>query len=152
MNLIDSAVDQRTHTLQEILSQPLCWKECLRQLSDSTEFRQAIEMGANASEWMFVGCGSSYYLALAAAATFNHLGLVARAVPASELLLFPDITIGKGANCLPVLISRSGLTSEVLPPRACCARSEPHELWRSRVLTGSPGGSRNGHSETARRR
>ena len=43
-------------------------------------------------EFIFVGCGSSFYLALAAASTWATLtGGAARAVPASELLLFPRL-------------------------------------------------------------
>jgi glucosamine--fructose-6-phosphate aminotransferase (isomerizing) len=67
-------------------------------------------------EWVFVGCGTSYYLAQAAAATFTLLlGVAARAVPASEILLFPTLVFpNKEAAIFPVLISRSGHTSEVL--------------------------------------
>ncbi|MGH9643993.1 MAG: SIS domain-containing protein, partial [Terriglobales bacterium] len=67
-----------------------------------------------AAEWLFIGCGSSYYVALAAAATMKSLtGKAARAIPASELLLYPELVLSAGA-CVPVLISRSGQTSEVL--------------------------------------
>ena len=48
----------------------------------------------SASEWLFIGCGSSYYIGLAAAATCSAItGKRARAIPASELLLFPDIVL-----------------------------------------------------------
>lgn len=114
MNRTDSAAEQRTHTLEEILSQPECWSICLREAAASLELQHAARLAAGASECMFVGCGSSFYLAQAAAATFNHLGLPARAVPASELLLFPELAMPKGPKFLPVMISRSGLTSEVL--------------------------------------
>jgi len=63
---------------------------------------------------MFVGCGTSYYLALASASTFNHLGLPARAVPASDLLLYPGLTLHAGREYVPVVISRSGRTSEAI--------------------------------------
>jgi len=67
-----------------------------------------------AAEWLFIGCGSSYYVALAAAATMKSLtGRPARAVPASEILLYPELVFS-GGPCIPVLISRSGQTSEVL--------------------------------------
>ena len=68
------------------------------------------------TEWVFVGCGTSYYLAQAAAASFTALLKVpARAVPASEILLQPELVFPRGASeCFPVLISRSGHTSEVL--------------------------------------
>jgi glucosamine--fructose-6-phosphate aminotransferase (isomerizing) len=114
MSLIDSAVEQRSHTLEEVLSQPQCWSDCLRQLATGRELQQAAEMYSHGTEWVFVGCGSSFYLAQAAAATFNHLGLGARAMPASELLLFPELAMPNGRSCLPVMISRSGLTSEIV--------------------------------------
>ena len=110
----DAVTEQRTHTLKEIFSQPQCWKECLRQLSSSEKVAAAARMAKPGTEWILIGCGSSYYLALAAAATFNHLGLPARAIPASEILLYPELSMPKGRECVPVMISRSGLTSEVL--------------------------------------
>jgi glucosamine--fructose-6-phosphate aminotransferase (isomerizing) len=76
----------------------------------------ARRQGSRSHEWLFVGCGTSYYLAQAAAATFTTLvGVPTRAVPASEALLFPDLALPvKNAAIFPVLISRSGNTSEVL--------------------------------------
>lgn len=114
MNHTDSAAEWRSHTLDEIFSQPDCWRDCLAQVAASGELHQAARMAETGAEWIFVGCGSSFYLAQAAAATFNHLGLVARAVPASELLLFPELAMPNSRKWLPVMISRSGLTSEVL--------------------------------------
>ena len=114
MNSTDTSSDQHSHTLSEILSQPSCWSRCLRELAASEELLSACKLANRAAEWLLIGCGSSYYLALAAAATFNHLGLPARAVPASELLLYPNLHLPKGQDYVPVVISRSGLTSEVL--------------------------------------
>lgn len=135
MNPIDSAAKQHTYTLDEIFSQPECWSDCLRQLAASRELQQAVQIAAPGAEWMFTGCGSSFYLAQAAAATFNHLGLAARAVPASELLLFPKLAMPAGRKCLPVMISRSGLTSEVL--RA--TRILENEGIRTVAITCAPG-------------
>src|SRR3974390_26122 len=102
------------HTLNEILSQPQSWNACLSRRADSRELEAAVRLWRRSAEWLLVGCGSSYYLALTAAATFNHLGLPARAVPASEVLLYPEITISPGREVIPILISRSGQTSEVI--------------------------------------
>ncbi len=114
MNPATTSHGVATHTLREILSQPVCWTECLRHLSSSEELQAAAKLAKPGSEWVFIGCGSSYYLAMAAAATFSYLGLRARAVPASEVLLYPDLSMPRGHNYCPVMISRSGLTSEVL--------------------------------------
>ncbi len=103
------------HTLAEILSQPRCWRECLKALDEQGEFARAQKRFAAQADWLFIGCGSSYYIAQAAAASWTHLtGRRARAIPASDVLLFPSIVLNGSRPCQPVLISRSGHTSEVL--------------------------------------
>ena len=101
------------HSLSEILSQPERWNACLTRLRETRTLESAVEWFGGQREWLFIGCGSSYYIALSAAATMSLLGQRrARAVPASEVLLYPDLTLVP--NSVPVLISRSGRTSEVL--------------------------------------
>jgi glutamine---fructose-6-phosphate transaminase (isomerizing) len=102
------------HTLSEIFSQPRCWSTCLAKLAASTEFRAAVQMARPTAEWIFVGCGTSYYLAQAAASSFSYLNLPARAVSASDLLLYPGLTLHAGRDYIPVVISRSGRTSEAI--------------------------------------
>jgi glucosamine--fructose-6-phosphate aminotransferase (isomerizing) len=105
-----------TTTLREVFNQPAVWHSCLQEL-DKLDLEQQIGgKDPRSHEWLFVGCGTSYYLAQAAAATFSLLlGVSTRAVPASEVLLFPGLAIPvKQAAVFPVLISRSGHTSEVL--------------------------------------
>ena len=61
-----------------------------------------------------VGCGSTYYLAQSAAALLqSRTGVIARAFPASELLLEPGTAFVDGRTIL-VAISRSGATSETV--------------------------------------
>ena len=99
----------------EILSQPESWSLCLTKLEKSGLLRLVAERFAGAGGWLFIGCGSSYYAALAAAASMTALsGKAAHALPASELLLYPDVSLAAAAERVPVLISRSGRTSEVL--------------------------------------
>jgi len=101
--------------LKEIMSQPRCWKECLDLLERSGHLDETPGRLVPNADWLFIGCGSSYYIALAAAASWTLLtGLRAQAVPASEVLLFPNLFLTGKACCQPVLISRSGHTSEVL--------------------------------------
>ncbi len=103
------------HSLGEILSQPRCWTSCLNDLPQSIAAHKIRETFASAREWLFVGCGSSYYIALAAAASWSGItGLRARAIPASELLLFPDLVLAGSRDVAGVVISRSGRTSEAL--------------------------------------
>jgi glutamine---fructose-6-phosphate transaminase (isomerizing) len=103
------------HSLDEILSQPQCWSAILEDLLQKETLHAVAKRFAGATEWLFIGCGSSYYVALSAAATMGRLtGLRARALPASEILLYPDVVPPGAGSCVPVLISRSGLTSEVI--------------------------------------
>jgi glucosamine--fructose-6-phosphate aminotransferase (isomerizing) len=102
-------------TLEEILSQPACWRTSLGDVEASGALKATVERFSRIQEWMFIGCGSSYYVAQAAAATLTTLtGLRAQAVAASELLLFPELVLAAKSNFVPVLVSRSGRTSEVL--------------------------------------
>jgi glutamine---fructose-6-phosphate transaminase (isomerizing) len=104
-----------TYTEAEILSEPRCWGECLRVLAENREVDRFLQVTSSRHDWVFIGCGSSYYLAQAAASSWAALtGLAARAIPASELLLFPNLLPGRGAGSQAVLITRSGHTSEIL--------------------------------------
>jgi glucosamine--fructose-6-phosphate aminotransferase (isomerizing) len=102
-------------TYPEILAQPVAWQEALQvvaQLSD--ELRRLWSQQAY-DQVIFTGCGSTYYLALAAAALFQDLtGRPARGVPAGELVMYPNLAYAAGARVLLVAISRSAKTTETL--------------------------------------
>ena len=103
------------HTFSEILSQPRCWEQCLTSLRDDTQLSEVVDRFSDRSEWIFIGCGSSYYVALSAAATWTAItGQRAWAVPASEILLYPELVWTHADKLGAVLISRSGKTSEVI--------------------------------------
>lgn len=103
------------HTLPEILSQPDTWLTSQVKLAVEPEFAMVRERLASASEILFVGCGSSFYLAEAAASTWTLLsGQRTRALPASEVLLFPELALLKLSGVHVVVISRSGRTSEAV--------------------------------------
>jgi fructoselysine-6-P-deglycase FrlB-like protein len=60
-------------------------------MSQSASVEKILATLSNRKEWVFVGCGSSFYLAEAAANSWTLLtGQRARALPASEVLLFPQ--------------------------------------------------------------
>lgn len=100
------------NTLAEILSEPDTWSKCFTALDERDELRHVERLLPSGRTIVFIGCGSSYYLALAAAATWSLLtGEDARAIPASEVLLFPKLL---PRDFSTVLISRSGRTSEVI--------------------------------------
>jgi glucosamine--fructose-6-phosphate aminotransferase (isomerizing) len=99
----------------EILNQPVCWSESLKGLERTGALKTLAARFAEGQEWIFVGCGSSFYVAQAAATSMTALtGLRAQALPASEWLLFPRQARTAKNKFVPVLISRSGRTSEVL--------------------------------------
>jgi glucosamine--fructose-6-phosphate aminotransferase (isomerizing) len=113
--LAEHGTGRGAHSLQEILAQPHCWEACLKELPGLIAEQQVQQTFGSAREWLFVGCGSSYYIALATAASWSAItGLRARAVPASELLLFPDLTLAGSSDVAAAVISRSGRTSEAL--------------------------------------
>ncbi|MCX7680791.1 MAG: SIS domain-containing protein [Anaerolineae bacterium] len=102
-----------SHTWHEITTQPDAWR---RTLEGFVQCRPALAQflkEATFDRILVVGCGSTYYLAQAAAATLAHCaGIPARAAPASELWIFPRTwLVGK---TLLVAISRSGTTTETL--------------------------------------
>lgn len=100
---------QEYATYREIQSQPEAWAQAIEaargvSLPDAREYQQAI----------FTGCGSTYYLSLAAAALYQELtGCAARAVPGGELLLNSQ-TVLTDQNTLLVAVSRSGATTETV--------------------------------------
>jgi glutamine---fructose-6-phosphate transaminase (isomerizing) len=124
------------YTLAEILSQPETWRSCLASLASSGELQKLLDSFPSAGEWIFIGCGSSFYLALVAAATWSVLTEEpARAVPASEVLLFPKLLAPRSR---PILISRSGHTSEIIEAGNYLARLGQRPLLAVTCGTGTP--------------
>jgi glutamine---fructose-6-phosphate transaminase (isomerizing) len=110
-----TATGRGAHSLAEILSQPQFWGRCLAGLQREGSLADIRKPFRSANEWLFVGCGSSYYIALSAAASWSSItGMRARAIPASELLLFPEIVLAGSEELAAVVISRSGQTSEAV--------------------------------------
>jgi glucosamine--fructose-6-phosphate aminotransferase (isomerizing) len=104
-----------SHTLTEILSQPEIWRQTLNELERGGVLEKILEETKPRNEWLFVGCGSSYYLAKAAAASWTLMTRQpARTLPASELLLFPRLAMHTAETSQAVVISRSGKTSEAV--------------------------------------
>jgi glutamine---fructose-6-phosphate transaminase (isomerizing) len=102
-------------TLAEIFSQPRIWIETESQLKQSGVLDRLTETFSAGSPWLFVGCGSSYYLSrLIAALWTKHFYIPVIAVPASELLFAPEETMRRTGAEQVVLMSRSGETTEVL--------------------------------------
>lgn len=107
-------------TLAEILSQPEAWQAGLSVTRDSAASFSAIFQREAYDQVLITGCGSTYYISIAAAALLTQLtGRPARALPASEIWFHPDLAYAGCPRTLLVAISRSGETSETL--HACQA-------------------------------
>lgn len=102
------------HTYAEIMSQPHAWRTALQSLGTRRDDVAAI-VPHDYDDVIFTGCGSTYYLALAAAALTQELtGVAARGVPASEVWLYPAAAYSADRNTLLVAVSRSGTTTETV--------------------------------------
>lgn len=106
---------QSPETYQEIITQPDAWLQAAEVVSGHHRSLQEFWQQGHFTEVLFTGCGSTYYLSAAAAALFQELtGCTARAVPAGELLLYPDAAYARNSRPLLVAISRSARTTETL--------------------------------------
>jgi glucosamine--fructose-6-phosphate aminotransferase (isomerizing) len=100
-------------TLPEILRQPDLWEVHLRRAA--RERWSLPQPSRSGSTTLFVGCGTSYYLAQVAAASFScHTGRPALALPGSEVRWHLDTHLAKSDRPAVVAISRSGTTTETL--------------------------------------
>lgn len=97
------------YTYNEIMKQA-------QQLGKTKEIVQSLTFNEEAVDIaLFTGCGTSYYLAIAAARYYQSAtGEVAVAVPASELFLHTDTHILSNKKYNIIGISRSGTTSEII--------------------------------------
>lgn len=102
-------------TRREILSQPDVWAATLNAVKGrGSEIREAWR-GGEFDTVVFTGCGSTYYLSMTAATVLAQLtGKATRAVPASELLLYPEAVYPSSGRTLLVAVSRSGETTETV--------------------------------------
>jgi glucosamine--fructose-6-phosphate aminotransferase (isomerizing) len=101
---------EKLATYREIKSQTEAWAQAL-ELASTISLPEAEAY----DQVIFTGCGSTYYLSLAAASLYQELtGRAARAIPGGELLLNPQTVMQAGAARLLVAVSRSGTTTETV--------------------------------------
>jgi glucosamine--fructose-6-phosphate aminotransferase (isomerizing) len=125
-------------TYHEIVTQPRAWREALHVVRGRAPLVRVLWSRAASEHVVFTGCGSTYYLSLAAAATLQTLaGIPARGVPAGELVMYPEATYGPGKTLL-VAVSRSGETSETLEAVRAFQRQERGQVL---VVTNYPDSS-----------
>ncbi len=100
-------------TYADMMSQPSVWKTILEKPESDIPWSNHSDVDSNSTLY-FIGCGTSYYLAIVAASVYSRLtGRCARAVTSSDLLFFPEaITLDE--NVRAITISRSGETTETV--------------------------------------
>lgn len=108
-------VERGTHTLREILSQPVVWQETLASFPSQARGLVQFWQQSSPEQLLVTGCGSTYYLSLTAAPLLQALtGVPSQARPASELVFFPEWLFPSAQRILLVTISRSGETTETV--------------------------------------
>jgi glutamine---fructose-6-phosphate transaminase (isomerizing) len=106
-------IESGRYTCSEITSQPEAWNEAL-DVVEKNKGELCDVINGDYEQVLFTGCGSTYYLSLAASALFQEMtGKISRAAPAGELLLNKKNTLTDGKTLL-VAISRSGSTTETV--------------------------------------
>ena len=99
-------------TWRELISQPQAWSALIGRLQTG-----ALTLPVDPrqfDEFVLLGSGSSYYLALSVADWMRRRGMAARAVPSCEVLLDPYETSQSGKRRLAIGFSRSGYSSELI--------------------------------------
>ncbi len=106
-------VDQPA-TYQEIISQDKAWQQAILIVEQSRLKFLDFHPGQY-DQIILIGCGSTYYLALAAASVFQELTHnLARGFPSSELLFYPNTVFLDNSRSLLVAFSRSGESTETV--------------------------------------
>ena len=101
------------YTKKEIFSQTTAWQGALNAVENKKKELENLIL-SDFQQVIFTGCGSTYYLSLAAASLFQaQTGMICRAVPGSEFLLNPKTILSNGKTLL-IAVSRSGSTTETV--------------------------------------
>lgn len=123
--------------LQEIMSQPKIWERTLAILQESAVSSLSSSNGtADSGPIVFTGCGSSYYLSLAASPLWGRKSdAPVRAISATDLLTYPEGYLSRNAPGTLIAVSRSGKTNET----CTVARHARQDLgWKTIALTCYP--------------
>ncbi len=116
-------------TYREIFTQPAAWQEALNVVTQHTDALQDLWAGPDYAQIIFTGCGSTYYLSLAAAALFQELtGRPARAVPGGELVMYPATAYATEGRTLLVAVSRSAETTETVRAVKTFQQNQPGDV------------------------
>lgn len=103
------------HSRREILTQGDSWRDAVAQTRYHSDALLHLLAQYEGQRVLFIGCGSTYYLALYAAPLFQRVtGRLCAALPSSELLLQTEAVVGSGEQPMVVALSRSGETTETI--------------------------------------
>jgi glucosamine--fructose-6-phosphate aminotransferase (isomerizing) len=124
--------DNDHYVLKEILSQPEIWQRTLAVVEAENGVQETLWSLVGQDPTIFAGCGSSYYLSLAAAPIWNNFGAApAWALSASDLILYPDAYWNGQQRGTLIAVSRSGETVET-----CEAARYAHQVgWQTFAVT-----------------
>lgn len=112
---MESNLYQNGLTYKEIIRQQDSWNIALESLEKEKDDYQRIVEKFRDRIWIFSGCGTSYYLAQVASKLVKLIsGVRTRAIPASEIIIFPNLVFSKNENYLFIPLSRSGKTTEIV--------------------------------------
>jgi len=102
-------------SFKEISTQAESWRSAIdATLSSKSELLALMSKNAR-RRIIFIGCGSTHYLAQYAAPFFQSVtGIVCRGVPSSELCFETNSIVAEGETPLIIALSRSGDTSETI--------------------------------------
>ena len=102
-------------TFDEISTQAVSWRSAMEAtLARQEELLYLLYENAG-QPIIFIGCGSTHYLARYAAPFFQRVtGLACRGIPSSELLFHTDTVVVEAKTPLVIALSRSGETSETI--------------------------------------
>ncbi len=104
-----------SHAAVEIHSQPETWAKTIASVPEQWRRIAPRVTFAPDTHVLFVGCGTSFYLAQTAAQSFQEItGHPATAHPGSEIFLSPASTVPRNVPVIAFVISRSGTTSEAI--------------------------------------
>ena len=107
--------ERGSFTFKEISSQPEIWRDAIAAFHQQADALNLLWNKGGFDSVLFTGCGSTFYLAHAGAALFQQLtGINARAYPASEIVLFPELVFPTNNRPLLITVSRSGETTETV--------------------------------------
>ncbi|MEA3335391.1 MAG: SIS domain-containing protein [Chloroflexota bacterium] len=114
---MDNHTEVGLATYHEIITQTDAWQEATDVVVSQASSLRAFWQDGQYDNVVFTGCGSTYYLSLAASSLWQTLmDMPAGGIPGGELYLYPLASYGslEGRRTLLVAVSRSGTTSETI--------------------------------------